>query len=287
MYIDLHTHSYFSDGAASPQEIITEAKKGNVSILSITDHNFIADTKIIKKCSKENDIEYIEGIEISTLRRGLDFTTSLHILGYGKKLNKNLLNRRLQKTVAGYNERALAIVKKLNKIFPKIALDFQLLKNSCGGAYVSRNTLAKLVVAHLKKSISLRDALKEYVFVKEDDSWMMTPEESMNLIIEAGGVPVLAHSGRILRNMGIVEYEKMIVEFVKAGLSGIEVYFPKHTEAETNALRRLASKFKLYITGGSDWHGKVYTPKIKIGVDLPRQDVVAFLNDKKIKIVGF
>ena len=131
----------------------------------------------------------------------------------------------------------------------QLALGFQSLKANGKEAYVSRNTLARLLVEHLKNTISIEKALKEYVFAREDGSWMMTPEESFKLITAAGGVPILAHSGRELRKMSQIEYEKMVVRFIKAGLLGLEVYHPKHTNKETDTVKRTAHKFKLYITG--------------------------------------
>lgn len=285
MYIDLHTHSYFSDGELSPEEIITEAKRRNVSIFSITDHNFLSDTEAIKEYARESAINYLDGIEISTLRRLSGSAMSLHVLGYGKKLDRDLLNKNLQKTIDGYNNRARAIIEKLNNIFPELKLDFQSLNDNSKEIYISRHTLAKLLVEHLKNGLSIKEALKEYVFVEEDNSWMMTPEESFKLITDAGGVPVLAHSGRELKKIGLAGYEKMIADFVESGLLGLEIYFPKHTNEEIDIMRNIAQKFKLYITGGSDWHGKTYTPKIEIGIELPQQDIMAFLNDKRIGIL--
>ncbi|MBI5254219.1 PHP domain-containing protein [Candidatus Falkowbacteria bacterium] len=285
MQIDLHTHSYFSDAEYSPEEVIAEAKKRKVSILSITEHNFIPETEIIKEYAKKNNIVFIEGIEISTVWRILGSTTSLHVLGYGKKLDSGLLNKSLKKTIDGYNNRACAIIDKLNKAFPELALDFQSLKVNSKEAYVSRNTLARLLVEHFKNTLSIEEVLKQYVFVEEDDSWMMTPEESFKLITTAGGVPILAHSGRELRKMGLIEYEKMVVGFVEAGLLGLEVYYSKHTNKETDTIKHTANKFKLYITGGSDWHGRTYTPEIEIGRELQAEDVAAFLSDKRIGVL--
>jgi predicted metal-dependent phosphoesterase TrpH len=114
---------------------------------------------------------------------------------------------------------------------------------------------------------------------------MMTPEESFKLIVDAGGIPVLAHSGRELRKMGINEYEKMIATFANAGLLGLEIYYPKHTEDEIVVMKSIAHKYKLYITGGSDWHGPVYTPNGAIGRDVLDEDIYEFLHDDRIGIL--
>ena len=278
MNIDLHIHSYFSDGSCSPQEIILESKKNKISALSITDHNTIQYSKDISEIAKQSDVHFVEGIEISTLHRLPSDSISLHVLGYGEILNRKVLRQQLQKTINGYNTRAQKIINKLNREFPELQLDFEILKENNHEAYVSRNTLAGLLVDHLK-NISIKDALKRCVFVEEDDSWMMKPEDSFQLIARAGGIPVLAHSGTQLRKMGLAVYESMIQQFVQAGLRGLEVYYPKHTTEEIDTIRNIANKYKLYITGGSDWHGSIYTPDIQIGIDGYEKDFAPFLKD--------
>jgi predicted metal-dependent phosphoesterase TrpH len=285
MKIDLHTHSYFSDGELSPEELVKKAKDTNVSIFAITDHNFLTGTKTLKEEVKKDGMVLIDGIEISTLYRLPSSNISLHVLGYGKKLDGNILNNNLQKTIDGYNNRARTIIKAINTAFPTLNLNFDTLKKNSTEAYISRNTLARLLVKHLNNGMSIKDALREYVFAKEDDSWMMTPEESFRIITNAGGIPVLAHSGRELRKMGINEYEKMIAYFTNAGLLGLEIYYPKHTDDEIAVMKSIAHKYKLYITGGSDWHGHMYTPNSVIGRDVLDEDIYRFLRDVRIGIL--
>lgn len=278
MKIDLHTHSYFSDGESSPEQIIVESKNNQVSLLSITDHNTIQYDENIVKIAQKNNINFIEGIEISTLHTFPDSTISLHVLGYSKEFNRKMLSQHLKKTVDGYNSRAQKIVDKLNREFPELHLNFELIKENSHEVYVSRNTLARLLSDHLK-TISIKEALKQYVFIEEDDSWMMKTQDSFLLIAKSGGVPVLAHSGRELRRMGTEAYALMISQFVKSGLRGLEIYYPKHTEEEMATMRSIANKYGLYITAGSDWHGNAYTPDVKIGMDCNGKDLAPFIGD--------
>lgn len=110
----------------------------------------------------------------------------------------------------------------------------------------------------------------------------MTTVESFQLIIKAGGIPVLAHSGRELRKFGQATYENILANLVENGLLGLEVYYPKHSEEEVTILKRPARKYGLYITGGSDWHGVSYTPDISIGKEIPKEDIDSFLQDNRI-----
>ncbi len=286
MYLDLHTHSYFSDSELSPEEIINKARDKKTSILSITDHNFLPDTASIKTYAEKNQIQYIDGVEISILYRMPGSNFSLHILGYGRQLNREILNKNLQRTIDGYNRRAIAIIDKINKLFPGLRMDFQSLRLAGHEAYVSRNTIARIVAQHLKGNITVKDVLRQYVFIEqEDDTWMMTPKESFQLIASAGGISVLAHSGRELRKLGHVAYEEMLASLVKEGLLGLEVYYPKHSEDEVITLKNLGRKLGLYITGGSDWHGVIYTPEVSIGCEIPAEDISPFLRNSKIAIL--
>ncbi len=286
MRLDLHIHSYFSDGEFSPERITNEVTKRGISLFSITDHNILSNTEKTKEYAIKNNTRHIDGIEISTMHRTSNVNLSLHILGYGKKLDQGLLNKNLQQTIDGYNHRAFAIINKLNKIFPDLALDFQSVRHADQEAYVSRNTLARIIVAYLNNTISIKDVLKQYVFVEEEnDDWMMSPKESFELITRANGIPILAHSGRELRKLGPIEYQKLIGNLASFGLLGLEVYYPKHTSEETDTLKTVAHTLGLYMTGGSDWHGKTYTPDIEVGRDISNGDIAAFLSDKRMGIL--
>lgn len=275
--MDLHTHSYFSDGECSPEAVVLQAKKQDISVLSVTDHNVIGYRKEIQETAGKQRIVFIEGIEISTLHQ-LNNSVSLHVLGYSKNFNRPLLQEALLGTINSYNERARKIIDKLNQEFPGIQLDFEKIKKDGHESYVSRNTLARLLVEHVR-NISIEDALKKYVFVAEDDSWMIKTEDSFNLIKQAGGVAVLAHSGRELRRMGLAAYENMIARFAIQGLQGLEVYYPKCAQEEIRIMKEVAKKYQLYITGGSDWHGPAYTPSITMGIEDSKMGIAQFLNE--------
>lgn len=277
MIIDLHIHSGFSDGELSLKEILSEIIKNKVKIFSVTDHNTLKYGDEFFKIAQEKSITLIEGIEISTIYRKSDVPLSIHVLGYAKKFDSDLLKKELSETVDKYNERAKKIINKLNTQFSGLNMNFDLIYKNTQEVYVSRNTIAKLLVEYLK-NISIKDALKQYVFIEEDDSWMMETFDAFSLIKKAGGVPVLAHSGRELRRLGVDFYEKMIKEFVQTGLQGLEVYHPKHTQEEINIIRNIAKKYGLFITGGSDWHGLSNSiTNEKIGINMSETEVNNFL----------
>lgn len=274
--VDLHLHSYYSDGEHSPEEIIKVLIKYNVSIFSLTEHNIVVDDRFgIKDFSNQYGLKFVEGVEISTLDR--DLNQSFHVLGYAKNFEKIKLNQRLRTTIEGYNLRAEKIINKLNTKFPFIDLNFNNIKSASQEAYISRNTLARLLVDGLNGSLTIKEALREYVFVEENDNWMLSPVESFNIIKLTGGIPVLAHSGGAFSRLGPEVYENLIRKFIGQGLEGIEVYYSHHSMEEISALKNIALRYGLLITAGSDWHGVNYTPLIKPGLEISSEELEKFL----------
>ena len=96
------------------------------------------------------------------------------------------------------------------------------------------------------------------------DRFRFECEETLKAILNAGGIPVLAHP--LL--LGIKEndiLEDLIAVLTEMGLKGIEVYYPEHTKNLIAYYSRLATHYNLLITGGTDFHGGI-KPEIKMGV---------------------
>ncbi len=262
--IDLHIHSYYSDGETSPSNIINIAHKEDIKLLSLTDHNFIFKNKKIKNYTFEKGIIFVEGLEISSLDRKTK--SSLHILGYSNNFDISI-NDDLKETVNGYNQRAKKIINKLNKEFSGINLDFDFLKNKNKEIYVSRNTLIIELLKFLKNKIEFKEA-KKYAFIKENNDWMLEPKKAIEIIKNRGGIAVLAHSGNLIKKLGVGGYEKFVKDLYLNGLDGLEAYHPKHTKEDIEIIKHIAKNLKIFITGGSDWHGFNFSPKIKLGCNL-------------------
>ncbi len=257
--IDLHIHSHFSDGVNSPEEIREKARQEGVKLFSITDHNYIGvDTCFIKDSQKE--FSFLQGIEISSLDRVTN--EPLHILGYSYCFNIPRINRSLASVVEGYNIRAKNIIAKLNDKFNS-GFDFEEIKKEAPAVFVSRNLLAKKLVEFVGNGMVMTGALKE-AFIDEDNSWLPGAEDVIGLIQDCGGIAVLAHPGNILEKMNV---EELVKRLGRAGLEGIEAFYPKHSPKTTGALIDLAKKYQLIITAGSDWHGRNFSaspPGIKV-----------------------
>jgi hypothetical protein len=259
--IDLHTHSYYSDGQNSPAELLEFAYKKKLKIFSLTDHNFISkEQKNLQKEALNKNILFIEGIEVSCVDR--ESNKSLHILGYSHSFNIGKINKALTPVIYGYNERAKKIIDKLNNKF-KIGLNFDELKKEIPSVYISRNHIAKKLSDFLDNKLMFKEILKE-VFVEEDDSWMPDAKEAIDIISQSGGEAVLAHPGNLIKGD---DFENLLKKLINYGLKGIEVYYPKHNPESIKKLEEIALKYKLIITAGSDWHGQIFS-KTEMGLNV-------------------
>lgn len=257
-YTDLHLHSNNSEGALSCRELITKAKKNGIRALALTDHDGVDGVEEMVSLGKKNKIKVITGVEIYTKYKNKD----LHLLGYGFDLTDSKLNSALKKLQQKHLINIDNSLKKLKDYGFKI--DFALfdkLKNKYIG-------LAQ-IVGILKKYPKNRKIIQKDCRTQSPNTFTIInhyfaksgitplPEESlpieqaMNLIKKARGLTVLAHPGQTLR----WKDDKLIIELKNKGLDGLEVLSPHHNLDQIEHYQSLAKKYKLIITGGSDFHG--------------------------------
>jgi hypothetical protein len=260
--IDLHVHSYYSDGEESPRSLLASAIGKGFRAFSITDHNYISpEQNLVQKIAEEQGVLFIQGIEVSCIDR--ETKESLHILGYSDSFNFEKVNKKIMPIVAGYNERAKKIIEKLNRKY-SAGFDFEEIINEVPSVYVSRNQLAQKLSVFLGGKFTPRELLSE-VFVEEDDSWMPNAQEAIEIIKESNGVAILAHPGNLVDN---IQFDDLIKRLVGFGLKGIEAYTPKHTPGIIDILKKTAEKYNLILTAGSDWHGR-HLSKEEEGMEVP------------------
>lgn len=245
-YADLHIHSNYSDGVKSPEEIIKTAIKDNIKYISITDHDSISSQYVTKNNYKE--INIIPGIELSTEYKEME----LHILGYFMDIDNNELQELAKELNTQRIKRVEDILFKLNKY--DIKLDIEDLAIDID-ATVGRSHVANAMV---KKGYfdNYKSAFRNFLiqgkpgYVK---GFRLNYKDCIDVINKAGGVAILAHPGQIYRK---IEVENILKELRCFGLKGIEVYHPSHSQGDINKFFNLSKKYKLCITGGSDYHGK-------------------------------
>lgn len=255
MCIDLHIHSYYSDGTLSPAGLVKMAADSRLSAIALTDHDTIEGIAEFLVQAEKTNLPVLTGIEISAVHR----QHSLHILGYGINHNDLRLKSWLQKIQEGRIQRNEQIISKLQSLGLNISFDELTTLSPCG--QTGRPHIAQLLQ---QKGIvaSVDDAFTQYLR-KNAAAWVSrfsySASESIDMIHQAGGLAILAHPGQISPQPAILS--NFINELVERGLDGLEVYYPGYSHKVIKKLKKIASRHNLAITGGSDYHGdnKKYT----------------------------
>lgn len=251
--IDLHTHSYISDGSDSPTEVIKAAKKNKLKAIALTDHDSIAGLKEAKVAAKNNNIELINGIEISSLYKA---GRILHILG----LNINLDNDYF---LTAYNKMKKAREKGIPKILEHIkkttglSIDINDLHKVKYDEYLSRYDIYRYIIENniCTEPQKVWDVYLDPIPYGKDE--LIPVDEAIKMIHEAGGKAYLAHfNKRIgLGGLSFEDIEDNIKYLVSLGLDGIERYYPSYIDDDRKLLDYLVWKYQLYSSGGTDYHG--------------------------------
>jgi predicted metal-dependent phosphoesterase TrpH len=245
MSYDLHLHSVRSDGSFTPRELVRKAINRGLTGIALTDHDSIDGLEEGILEAGRLGLDFVPGIELSTDYGALE----IHILGYHFDYRNQGLIRKLKAIVDTRAERARQMVRKLNE--QGIPLDWEKVQAQTTSKFVGRNHIYRaLEDAGLVRTIYPRPF--DHYLGKNSPAYVPHREidtmEAIELILKTGGVPVLAHPGR----MGD---DSMIPKLVEAGLQGLEVYYPVHTPEMVARYRGIAKKYGLVITGGSDFHG--------------------------------
>jgi predicted metal-dependent phosphoesterase TrpH len=263
--IDLHIHSTASDGTLSPSEILTLAQDLNIAAISITDHDTLDGSKDALSFGIPPSVKFLTGVEISSEPPpSFSCAGSFHILGYAVDVDHPDLNHTLSMLRDSRKRRNPQILELLSRLGIEISLEE--VRNSAGDSQLGRPHIARFMVE--KGYVpSIDAAFDEYLGNGKPayvDRFRFECEKTIKAILNAGGIPVLAHPLLLgIRENDILE--DLIAVLTEMGLGGIEVYYPEHTKNLIAYYSRLASHFNLLITGGTDFHGDI-KPEIKMGV---------------------
>ncbi len=268
MNIDLHIHSKTgSDGNLSIEEILKEARKRNVSLMSITDHDSIEGQGRAIALAKEYGITYITGIELNvTFQYPGSQSISLDFLGYRYDINDEALEGKLQVIREHRERRARQILEKLNAEFDKENIarltgdDLKRIQESVDGAF-GRPHIADYLI---KKGIvrDRQEAFDKYLVKCDVPKYPLSLAEALELIRNAGGILVHSHpndpSGTSLVSItrDLNKQTEIIEKYMLNYIDGIECWHPRHDAKTTAHYIEFARKHDLIMTGGSDCHQK-------------------------------
>ena len=267
MASDLHTHTSFSDGRLTPEELIAAAKDAGLSYLAITDHDTVDGIRHLYEQGlyPSKTLNIIPGIEFSCEVDEHD----VHILGY----DFDIYNQELADKVTEISEsrwaRFSTMVEKLQGLGYDITegdvLQIAGTSRAIGRAHMARALVKKGLVASIHEAF---DKLLEHGQPGYVPHYRISPEEAVALIRGAGGVPVLAHPK-------LVKDDALVERLLDLDFGGVEVYYPRHDAEDTARYKAMAEAHGLRLTGGSDFHAIPQREPTALGVFVVEDELAA------------
>ena len=248
--IDLHMHSLYSDGTFSVPELVKRSKEKGIKILSLTDHDTVEGLSETAEECIENNIKFINGIEISTEYNGKE----VHILGYFiDEKDKSLIefSDEMKQARISRNEKAIKI---LNNHGIKITKEDTF--REAEGSIISRTHLARALITkgYVK---DVKEAFDKYLgsnglaYVPKSN---LNPLDGINVIKKSGGLAFLAHPKLI--GLEEEDFIRLVKDMKDNGLDGIETYYSLFSKDDMKYFEKTAEDFSLIRSAGSDFHGE-------------------------------
>jgi predicted metal-dependent phosphoesterase TrpH len=261
--VDFHSHTNESDGTLTPQALADFMGERGVEIFSISDHDTMSAYGAFEPPA---GARVVSGVEINTTYRG----NEVHVLGYGMPPGSSTLTSMLERNRNARYDRAQQMVTQLQRAGYGITFE-QVQAQATDAKSLGRPHVAKaLIAAGIAPDIDwafrtlLRSGMPGYV-----PSLYVTPQQAIAAIAEAGGVPVLAHPGR-LKDRALID------ELAGQGLRGLEVFYPLHDAEDVRIFRETARRYGLVMTAGMDFHDIRYHTR-GVGMEVEREDLAPFL----------
>ncbi|MEG2275551.1 MAG: PHP domain-containing protein [Clostridia bacterium] len=266
MKIDMHIHTKYSDGTLTIEQILEKAKRENLNTLAITDHDTCINLQQYKKLEQKYSLNIIPGIEITTAYK------RVHILGLGIKEFKTI-----DKIATMYRDKCIeSCIESAKKIIAdNIDITLDDVYNHSKNKLVTKNGIIRAMIS--KKIVeSYEDANKQFFAVDSKyhiQLQRMPVEEAIDLIKYSGGIPVLAHPfySKFKEN----EMDEEINNLAKQGIEGIEAYYGKNKEYQTEKSIEFSDKYNLFRTAGSDFHAR------------PNKDIFGMLVNEDLEILKY
>ena len=262
--VDLHTHTSKSDGSFTPTELVDYATEKGLAAVAITDHDTtdgLAEALLHAAFMAQRGepcAEVIPGIEFSTKYEQKD----VHIVGLYISYDSPAFQKQLDSFVDSRINRNHKMCQNLQAA--GIDITFDKLQAENPGAVITRAHYATYLLEHGYVK-SRPDAFSQYLgdhtkyFVPREK---VTPAQAVELILSADGVPILAHP--TLYHMGNYRLCHLVASLKDVGLMGIEGFYSTYTPQDERDMRRIADKYDLLLSGGSDFHG-ANKPSLDLG----------------------
>ena len=250
--IDLHIHTTASDGTDAPGELLSRVRAAGIGLFSVTDHDTFKGCAVLQSIRTVDDPSLLTGVEFSCR----DGEGKYHILGYGLDPGAEPIRQvvemghryRMNKVRArlGFLESSFGICFPEDEIRALFALD------NPGKPHIG-NLMVKYGYARTKE-----EAITEYINHIHFCSEYVRPEEAIQGILDAGGIPVLAHPSYGSGDELIIgqEMDGRLRRLMDFGLQGVEAFYSGFTKKLREEMLSFAERYGLYVTAGSDYHGR-------------------------------
>lgn len=247
--VDLHLHTTASDGLHSPSEVVAMCKRLGFSTIAITDHDTMCGVSEGMAAARGLGMVCVPGVEINA--GGCPET---HMLGYGVDREQPAMQALFQRMRRARVRRVERFLENLAGIGIHIDYD-EIIADAGSEKSIGRPHIGHALVAHGYAS-DLSEAFGKYL-AKSAKTYAPREKvcltEAISTINKAGGVAVLAHPALLHYDLRTVE--NTLIYCKKLGLGGVECYHSRHDRETAGNYRRLAIKYDLLVTGGSDFHG--------------------------------
>ena len=265
--IDLHAHTTASDGSLTPAELVDKAAALGLSALAVTDHDTLGGLAEARAAAKDVGLDLVPGVELSVEDDGGRF----HLLGYDFDPENAALGEKLATLRAHRADRNERMGRKMAALgLPVTMADVRAEagRNEAGEdadviarPHFAQALMKKGVVGSVKEAFDRFLASGKPLYLPKE---VLTPQEAIALLHQAGGVAVMAHPGLVpLSASALAARVASLAE--DAGLDGLEAYYSQHSPADTERFVALAHRHGLLLTGGSDFHGAP-KPHVPLGI---------------------
>ncbi|MCI8725338.1 MAG: PHP domain-containing protein [Hungatella sp.] len=257
-YVDLHVHSSASDGTLSPSEVVAYAISRNLKAIALTDHDTIDGIAQARKAAEGTGLELIPGIELSCFYGD----TEIHILGLYIDDSCPALKEGLSRLVRIREMRNEAMLNRFQEDGFDITIED--LRHGNPDTVITRAHFAR-VLTEKGYVPSMDKAFTKYLqyggrYCSRKE--VVTPEQSMELLSQAGAWPCLAHPMQY--HLGYDQIGTLVSRLKDMGLKGLEVYHSSQNPHQSSRLKEIAGAWGLLPSGGSDFHG-ANKPDIDMG----------------------